>query len=455
MNGRNEEAGKKSARKRSSRVKSKVPKPGEQGYLTATQLRNARKRRAKKEKRKHSGAVQTSATNDVDPSCKFLKNPMGAPVVQQAKAFFNRVLLERKFPVHMGATNGWRTVAKLAVRPDPDTNQVSIGLFAPGSHRLIPVPNCKAHHPSINIAVGTLLRLCRELGVMPFDDETGSGHLRHVAINVERDTGKAQITLVWNSEPYPDNENGEEGKQSLDLLTKAIVAKGQSRKRRRGKAHQAEKGTPFLLHSLWVHFNSSWKHDNAIFSHTAGPNCWKLVSGERYIREQLKLDNDLPNPPMLCFPPNVFRQANLDQFTGIVRAIRRRVKTFTKLQTNKQINCLELYGGVGTIGLNVADLVSSLTSSDENPYNKECFDLSAASHIRGKASYVSKNATSMVNSGALKNADVVIVDPPRKGLEPEVVQALAGEHRPKLLVYVSCGFRAFQRDCESLSSSRW
>ena len=58
----------------------------------------------------------------------------------------------------------------------------------------------------------------------------------------------------------------------------------------------------------------------------------------------------------------------------------------------------------------------------------------------------------------LAKADVIIVDPPRKGLDGEVVNALNahGTTSHKVLVYVSCGFDAFQRDYKALvGSGRW
>ena len=57
----------------------------------------------------------------------------------------------------------------------------------------------------------------------------------------------------------------------------------------------------------------------------------------------------------------------------------------------------------------------------------------------------------MVNAGHIEKADLVVVDPPRKGLEETVSSALASTKRPKLLVYVSCGFEAFTKDFEVLT----
>ena len=93
------------------------------------------------------------------------------------------------------------------------------------------------------------------------------------------------------------------------------------------------------------------------------------------------------------------------------------------------VRCVELYGGVGTIGLNCHDLLSSLRCSDENPYNQACFAQAAASvHLAvadgagpgpGPAvgcacAYESAGAAAVAARGGLQGCDVVIVDPPRK-----------------------------------------
>jgi tRNA/tmRNA/rRNA uracil-C5-methylase (TrmA/RlmC/RlmD family) len=161
----------------------------------------------------------------------------------------------------------------------------------------------------------------------------------------------------------------------------------------------------------------------------------------------------------LHFPPQVFRQANIDAFSAIIVKIR---SWITKRIVAKR--CLELYGGVGTIGLHLVDLVSdSIVSSDENPHNKGCFENSLAQiQIIGAFNkcktirYESKNASAMVHGEELRNADLVVVDPPRKGLDAEVLHGLNKRDcrkRLRALVYVSCGFDAFCRDFETLTES--
>jgi len=113
--------------------------------------------------------------------------------------------------------------------------------------------------------------------------------------------------------------------------------------------------------------------------------------------------------PILYFPPTVFRQANIDSFSNIIRVIREWVVIGGI--------CVELYGGVGTIGLHCLDLVSSLSCSDENPFNKVCFErslLSLPDTLRFKAAYRSLSASAVALQGGLRSCDTIIVDPPRQ-----------------------------------------
>lgn len=70
-------------------------------------------------------------------------------------------------------------------------------------------------------------------------------------------------------------------------------------------------------------------------------------------------------------------------------------------------------------------------------------------------------ALEALEAGAAVGADTLIVDPPRKGLEPEVLAYLTAGKRDKLagdvrrIVYVSCGFDALKRDAVALTSAGW
>jgi len=516
----------KTAKKKKHIFKKKIPQKGDPDYLSPTQLRNRRKRKAKKKTKlqvnqpqqqqkssdKSSGAGNNNKSNSTDeelkdPSMKYISYPTKTPIVRTAKKYIEPLLQSSNnnnntFHVYIGPLYHWRTVSKLAVRPVDTThnnNKVAIGLFAENSHSLLPVPKCKAHHPSINQVVEVVTKSCHELNVTPYESNTADneskseeemGQLRYIGVNIDRSSGGAQLTLVWNG------TNGEED-EVLDKLVDAILSKMEicksgetageeppmKKQRRRGRRGGDNKewqvnddikkpisnNNKVRLHSLWINYNSSWKHSNRIFEYDE--SCWRHVTGPTSITEHLRFPTPksegqkgvadpapLSYPVPLHFPPTVFRQANLDSFTNIVGRIRERV-----LKMSEKPLCVELYGGVGTIALNLSDAVSHVVSSDENPNNLKCFQDSVKqlpAEIQPLLEYKQKNAADMVTSESnlFQKCELLVLDPPRKGLEEEVIDFLCKGacSSIKLLVYVSCGFQAFQRDCDALlASGRW
>lgn len=403
---------------------------------------------------------------------RYAASPRAAPMVVAAQQFFKGKVSQ--FSVRVGAREGWRSLAKLAVRNvgEPALDPLlTVGLFAPGSHELVPAANCPVHHHAINTAISLVQQQARLLKITAYDERTGQGQLRHVVLAVPQRTGAVQLTLVWNGEgPWGESSSSAAAtKRDITHLWKALVSSATNENCNDGQGS-------LVWHSIWIHYNSSWKHANAIFLHTGQ---WeKLYTGVSNtescpmggITEYLEQSSCPVNVP-LHFPPQVFRQANLTAFSAIVEAIRGYFleRLYCDLELHHRPRCLELYGGVGTIGLHIADLCESLVSSDENPHNVQCFEASANIVLqklreRKKADqsvsiptiqYRPASASTLVESGALHKVNIVIVDPPRKGLEDTVSAALAQATSPQTLIYVSCGFEAFQRDYFILTTGGW
>mmetsp|Transcript_7325 Transcript_7325/g.17899 ORF Transcript_7325/g.17899 Transcript_7325/m.17899 type:complete len:598 (-) Transcript_7325:1663-3456(-) len=549
------------SKKKKNKKRKQTPQPGDPDYKTPTQLRNARKRRKKKQDKENSNVSSSSKSETSvslpygsinDPSLKYLSNPKAAPTVRNAIKFFREKTNaqagtnhDQYFPVICGPKLGWRTVARLAVKNNHQ--KLRIGLFVPGSHELLPVPDCPVHHRKINGLVKVLEETCNSLGVQAMgedDSNNDSFGLRYIAIAVERTTKRQQLVLVWKEPSQTNDKNNE----LIDDLIQQLV------KLSRDKTNQ-----DIRLQSVWIHYNNTWKHSNSIFDRQGR---WET----KFVDDQ-KNDNDKDDPlygsirecmlPLapkknkdgkviavttsalekihvpLFFPPQVFRQANLDGFAKIILRIRewlheqqlkepalpapsdtqnlgveegqqapkrkrRRGKRDTSNNKEENVNdpkispttttntgslkslghCLELYGGVGTIGLNLVDYFDSLDSSDENPFNEICFHASADQmkvvtndcktlldpSKRSKITYTSKSASDICveQYESLKKARVVVVDPPRKGLDAPVVEALCSDYGEsnelaQHLVYVSCGFDAFRRDYRALveHSGKW
>lgn len=415
----------------------------------------AKKRRLQEAKDANQKGKEIINSKKFDPSALYDKNALDAPIIADAKEYFGVRLLN--FKIYLGKTTGYRTIAKLAVRAEfikekndlkkdigTDNNCkkviTSIGLFQPGTHKVIKCLESDAHHPSINICVKAVHQALYSLDIHGYIEGSGSEasesfryktYLKYIIMAVERETSKIQLSIVWNTKPTGNTDGDEHLQKLVTRLSEEIMTNTRD---------NAEANEVLLFHSIWVNYNPSSRYNNAITCHDN--DAWSLLFGKSQIKERLK--TDMRHPPKLRFPPLVFRQANIDAFGNIIQNIRNWVKEFIsngnpindaamsaakkegkyesindtnnvtdgqnntpifKLEEAPAITCVELYGGVGTIGLNCLDLFSSLHCSDENPHNKVCFDATLAkmsSNICTRAVYESKSASTIASSDGLK-----------------------------------------------------
>ena len=208
------------------------------------------------------------------------------------------------------------------------------------------------------------------------------------------------------------------------------------------------------LHSFFAHLNPVSRHDNAIYGR-GGPETWRPLPRDEICENFACAASDcVREAPLglgLYFAPACFRQANLAQFAEIVRAIQKAIP--------KNARVVELYGGVATIGAHLLERAARVRCSDENPWNAACVDLlkrGLDDALAEKLSYETAPAAVVARRGDLAHADVIVVDPPRKGLCADVLKALLRPApKPRRLIYVSCGFDALQRDLAALVAGRW
>ena len=117
------------------------------------------------------------------------------------------------------------------------------------------------------------------------------------------------------------------------------------------------------------------------------------------------------------------------------------------------------------MGLNVAQKASEVLCSDSNEYVDEIFDSCADSlpqESQDRVFFENLSAEEAVIQGQCERAEVMIVDPPRRGLDRGVLDLLMNKHASakakdlKKLIYISCGFDALEKDTrELLSSGYW
>ena len=114
---------------------------------------------------------------------------------------------------------------------------------------------------------------------------------------------------------------------------------------------------------------------------------------------------------------------------------------------------VDLYCGAGTIGLSMARKVRELVGVEIVPQAVENARENAlrcgAANARFFCADAGQAAAQLAREGL--RPDVIVVDPPRKGCDPEVLQAIA-QMGPQRLIYISCNSATLARDCKELDT---
>ncbi len=304
-------------------------------------------------------------------------------------------------PVVSGAAAGFRLRARLAIRGR--LGAPKIGMFQSGTHRVVHIPNCVIHHPLVNRVADVVRRSLVDAGVTIYTEATHAGLARYLQVVVERRSQTAQVVLVGNSatpEPLAP---------CLELIRERLGPE---------------------LHSLW--FNSNRERTNTILGREFHEWCGPETVTERF------------GGPAVHYPPGAFGQNNLEVAERIVEHVRGLVPRGARV--------VEFYAGVGAIGLSLLPAVASLGLNEVSPPSLRGLELGLAGldpADRAKVEVIPGSAGEACAAAA--EADVVIVDPPRKGLDPPLRDQLAVQP-PGRLIYVSCGLDSFLADSAQLTA---
>jgi 23S rRNA (uracil1939-C5)-methyltransferase len=298
-------------------------------------------------------------------------------------------------------TAGFRLRARLAIRGRLGSPKV--GLFELGTHRVVHIPKCSVQHPLINRVASVVRRALVDARVTCYSDKAHLGLARYLQVVVERSSQSAQVVIVANSATAAPLA------ACFDLIRERLGSE---------------------LHSLW--FNANCERSNTILGPDFHNWCGPAAVVERFGGEAV------------YYPPGAFGQNNLDVAQDIIAHVRDQIPQGARVA--------EFYAGVGAIGLSVLAHVCEIHMNEINPQSLHGLDLGLTrldSADRAKITVVpgTAGAARLAASGA----QVVIADPPRKGLDPELTEHLI-ENPPERFVYVSCGLESFLSDTARLTA---
>lgn len=288
---------------------------------------------------------------------------------------------------------GYRNKSQFPVGPDG-----SPGFYRARSHQVIPALDCRIQTPQANGAAAAVAAWARAQGITPYDESTGKGLLRHIYVRVNR-SGEALVCLVVNGDRLPGEE----------VLVKVL-----------------REACP---ETVGVMLNSNTRDTNVIL-------------GEKYrtLWGRDTLEDTLCGLTFKLSVPS-FYQVNRPQ------AERLYAKALEYAGLTGEELVLDLYCGTGTITLCLTRQARRAIGAEIVPEAIEDAKENAVRNGIENAEFFCGDASAVSARLAAEGLrpDVVVVDPPRKGLAEDVVETIA-KMGPRRVVYVSCDPGTLGRD---------
>ena len=278
-----------------------------------------------------------------------------------------------------------------------------VGFYRARTHQVTDLSVCLIQKPQADAAASALRRYMAEHHVPGYDEKTGKGLVRHLYVRTNR-MGQSLICVVVNSDKLPRE----------DVLVSAM--------------RQAVRSV------VGVVLNVNTRRGNVIL-------------GDRYrtLWGQDTLTDTLCGHTFRLSIPS-FYQVNREQ----AEVLYRKAVEYAGLTGAELV--LDLYCGAGTITLTMADKAKRVIGAEiVAPAVENARENAAANGVKN-AEFFCGDAGDIAAHLAAESLrpDVICVDPPRKGLAPEVIDAMA-EMAPKRIVYVSCDPATLGRDVKLLA----
>jgi 23S rRNA (uracil1939-C5)-methyltransferase len=304
------------------------------------------------------------------------------------------------------------------------------GFFERRSHHIVDLTTCLIQHPKLTELVLVAKQVVSELKIAIHDERTGRGILRHLVARVGEGTGQVLAGLVVQAQGY-----GKIRGLALKLLERLGA------------------GAPESIDLVGVVQNiHESDEDHAVLGEKTLP-----LAGRTWLEEVsdgLKMRTSLSS----------FMQVNAGQARVLYGEVLRLLDLEAAAQDLPDLSgqrIADLYCGVGPIALRLAragaevdgiEWSSDAIKSARWAARANGLEAKVRFHVGDAAQALRKLGEPDESGAAPRPLDAIVVDPPRRGLAPKVIEAIVGS-TAKQLVYVACDPFTFARDLAELSKS--
>ncbi|WP_394122030.1 23S rRNA (uracil(1939)-C(5))-methyltransferase RlmD [Planococcus donghaensis] len=308
-------------------------------------------------------------------------------------------------PVHpvKGMEHPWRYRNKSQIPFGTQDGKVVAGFYQTRSHDIADTDICLIQTPEADAIMVALKKNLAEIGIEPYEEATHRGMLRHVVVRKARTTGEIMVVLVTKKKKFPQTV------RAIELIQATVPE----------------------VTSIVQNINS--EKTNVIF----GDDTLTLW-GKDVIEDQI-------GDVRFEISARSFYQINPEQ-TEVLYG-----QALEYAQLTGKETVIDAYCGIGTISLFLAQRAEFVMGVEIVPQAiedaKRNAELNGLSNTLFEAGPAEQVIPRWYKEG--KKADVLVVDPPRKGCDEQLLRTIL-KQRPARVVYVSCNPATLARDLRIL-----
>ena len=296
---------------------------------------------------------------------------------------------------------GFRCKVQAVCGRDRDGRFIT-GQYRKGSHHLFPVRSCSLEDGMATAVLQTVRQMATRFSIDSYDEDRGTGDLRHILIRTGWKTRETMVVLVTAKEDFPHKDDFVSAlhQKNPNVVTVVQVVNNQK------TSMVIPEGSKEIV--LW---------------------------GKGYIVD------------VLCglefrISATSFYQVNPEQAERLYNI----AMNMARLQSTDTV--IDAYCGTGTIALIAAKRgVKEVIGVESNPDAVRDAVLNAGNNNIGNARFIAEDASKWLKKAQKdgQKCDVLFLDPPRSGSSEEFLAA-AGRMNPEVMVYISCNPETLQRD---------
>lgn len=332
----------------------------------------------------------------------------------------------------------YRNKVQFPVKHPKGSTRLLAGYYQQDSHELVNIKHCPVQPEPLDRMLEAVKELCESQGIEAYDETTRQGLLRHIAARYSFDRRVILVTLVVNSSDDGKRSEGAKKNRSafLDLPKLKDIARVLMEK---------------VPEVTGVCLNYNPHAGNRIMGDTT-----VLLAGQPFLIEKLVATRpDFPERLRqgveFKLSPTSFFQINTVQTGRLMEQILEAVTARPAEYEPEPPLIVDAYAGVGAIALWLAPIAKRVIAVEEHAAAVEDgmlnLELNQMSNVEFRQGAVESVFPQLTKEGLIP--DVLVVDPPRKGLSEESLESIV-KLAAERIVYVSCNPATLARDLKFL-----